>query len=93
MELPDWKVIYSCQWFKNSRCIIPHTVAYFLKPEHCADVLRSPISKVILRLVPINGREYESACRNSDKYELEVTDNHKSRFGHWFEEALTRREN
>ena len=89
MELPGWKVIYICEWFNNYRCIIPHTVAYFVKPEHCADVLRTPRCKVRMQVVPINCREYESACRNSDKYELGDTDNHKSRFAHWFKEAAS----
>ena len=87
MELPGWKVIYNCEWYKNPRCIIPHTIARFLKPEHCAIVLRHRDSKVLMSLVKEDSDEYRSACSNSATFTLNEGDDHKIRFAHWFEET------
>jgi hypothetical protein len=42
-----------------------------------------------MSVVPQNSSEYESACRNSDNYELKEATEGRIKFGHWFEEQIS----
>jgi hypothetical protein len=84
MELPDYRVVFAVEAFASPRCVKPHTVMYYLKAEHCVWGLRLADTKIRMKLVHKDSREYDGAFNNSSQFSQvfskEEWDNRK----HWF---------